>query len=230
MTEWWTYEWVVIALSLGLYVLALWLQKRTGILLLNPTLVTMVLLLAVLQLGLLDYPQLEAGQRSMYFLLKPTIVALGYPLYTFWETIRKQALSILVSQLLGSVVGIVSVVWMARALGAPPEIWISLAPKSATSPIAFEVAASTGGLPSFTAALVLTVGIFGALFGYGILKLLGIRNPQSQSLAIGAAAHGIGTARSMQISPRYGALSTLGMILTGIFTAFLTPLILRLLS
>jgi putative effector of murein hydrolase len=69
--------------------------------------------------------------------------------------------------------------------------------------------------------------LFGSIFGYTLLKWLGVNNPVSQGLAMGTAAHAIGAARSMQISANFGAYSSLGLIADGIFTAILTPYILQ---
>jgi len=48
-------------------------------------------------------------------------------------------------------------------LGAPRAIQASLAPKSATAPIAMSLAEKNGGIPTLMAALVIATGIFGAV-------------------------------------------------------------------
>ena len=95
-------------------------------------------------------------------------------------------------------------------MGAPQEIIYSLAPKSVTTPIAMEVADTLGGIPALTAAVVVCVGLLGSI--------------------VGAAAHAVGTSTAMDISSKYGAYASLGLTLNGIFTALLTPTILRLLG
>ena len=82
--------------------------------------------------------------------------------------IKKQLLPIVISQLAGCLVGLVAVVVIAKLLGATPEIICSLAPKSVTTPIAMEVSKATGGIPSLTAAVVVVVGLFGAVFGFKV--------------------------------------------------------------
>jgi putative effector of murein hydrolase len=99
-----------------------------------------------------------------------------------------------------------------------------------TTPIAIEVSKTIGGIPSLTASVVIVVGIFGAIFGYSIMKLTRVKNPVAQGLSIGTAAHAIGTSRSMEISPKFGAMSSIGLIVNGIFTAILTPYILQLIN
>lgn len=215
-----------VALTLGIYLVSGWLQRKTGILLLNPILITITLLIVILMLLGIDYSTYSKGGGYIDFFLKPAIVALGVPLYKQLEQIRKQALIIFGSQLIGCIAGVVSVVLIADAMGASRELIYSLAPKSVTTPIAIEVSRSIGGIASLTASVVIVVGLFGAVFGYALLRLAGIKSNMAQSLAIGNTAHAIGTAKSMEISPRYGAMSGIGLILNGILTATLTPYIL----
>ena len=52
----------------------------------------------------------------------------------------------------------------------------------------------------------------------------------SRSLSMGTAGHGLGTAQAMAISQRFGAYSSMGLILNGLFTAIFTPIILAMLG
>ena len=223
-------EWVVVTLTIIIYWLAQKLQAKTGILLLNPILITIVIIITGLMVFNIDYETYHRGSRYIDFLLKPAVVALGVPLYRQLEIIKKQAWIILISQVAGCLAGIVSVVFIAWLMGASKEIIFSLAPKSVTTPIAIEISRSIGGIAPLTASVVIVVGIFGAVFGYSILKLTGVKNPLSQSLSMGNAAHAIGTSKSMEISPAYGAMSSIGLIVNGIFTAILAPYVLKLMG
>jgi len=175
-------EWVVVTLTIIIYWLAQKLQAKTGILLLNPILITIVIIITGLMVFNIDYETYHRGSRYIDFLLKPAVVALGVPLYRQLEVIKKQAWIILISQLAGCLAGIVSVVFIAWLMGASKEIIFSLAPKSVTTPIAIEISRSIGGIAPLTASVVIVVGVFGAVFGYSILKLTGVKNPLSQSL------------------------------------------------
>jgi len=125
----------------------------------------------------------------------------------------------------GSVVGIVSVILIARALGADPRIVASLEPKSITTPIAVTVCAHLGGIPSLTAIIVILVGIFGGVIGPFVLKKLGIESKLAQGLALGSAAHAVGTARAMELGAVEGAIGGLAIGLMGVMTAILVPVI-----
>ena len=103
----------------------------------------------------------------------------------------------------------------------------ALAAKSVTTPIAMEVTRTVGGISSLTAAVVVCVGLFGALFGFQILRLLRIKTPPAQGLSMGAAAHAVGTDTAMGVGQTHGAYASLGLILNGLFTSILTPYILQ---
>lgn len=223
-------EVVVVAFTIGVYYGAQKLQLKTQILLLNPILMTMIVIIGWLTLFHIDYQTYYKGSKYIHFLLKPAIVALGVPLYHQYEKIRKQALSIILSQLWGCITGVVSVVLVAKAMGASREVIFALAPKSVTTPIAVEISKTLGGIPPLTASVVIVVGILGAIGGYPLLKLVGVTNPMAQGLAMGNAAHAIGTSKSMEISPNFGAMSSVGLIVNGLFTALLAPYILKLLA
>lgn len=223
-------KYLLLALTFGAFALFKELQRRTGWVLLNPILLTIASLILFLKLAGISYEAYQAGGQLIEFWLKPAVVALGVPLYLQLEMIKKQLLPILLSQLVGCLVGIVSVVLVAKLLGATPDVICSLAPKSVTTPIAMEVSNTTGGIPSLTAAVVVLVGLFGAVFGFKILTLGRVKSPIAQGLSMGTASHAIGTSAAMEVSRKYGAYASLGLTLNGILTALLTPAILRLLG
>ena len=198
--------------------------------LLNPILVTIAVLIIFLKAAHIDYETYNQGGHLIEFWLKPAVVALGVPLYLQLETIKKQILPIVLSQLAGCVVGVVSVVLIAKLMGASDVIIYSLAPKSVTTPIAMEVTKSLGGIPSLTAAVVVCVGLLGGILGFKAMKLTGIQSPMAQGLSLGAAAHAVGTSAAMDVSRKYGAFASLALTLNGIFTAIFTPTLLRMLG
>ena len=221
---------ILLAITFGIYYVARQIQKWTGWVVLNPILITIAALIALLQLTGISYETYKQGGQYIDFWLKPAIVALGVPLYQNLGQIRRQLLPILMSQLVGCLVGLVSVTLIASALGASHEVIVSLAPKSVTTPIAMEVCKTSGGIPSLTAAIVVVVGLFGAVFGFKILEVWHVRNPFSQGISMGTAAHAVGTSRAMEKGETYGAYSSLGLILNGVLTALLTPFVLKLLG
>lgn len=225
-----TNKFFLIAITFMFYIGGQMLQRFTGVKLLNPILLAIAALIGFLLFFDIDYSTYQAGGEYIDFWLKPAVVALGVPLYKQLSTIRKQLLPLLISELAGCVAGIVSVVVVAKLLGASHEVIMSLAPKAVTTPIAMEISSAVGGIPSLTAAVVVCTGIFGGMAGFRIVKLSRIKSPIAQGLSIGTAAHAVGTSAAMERSERYGAFSSLGLTLNGLLTAMLAPFILHLIG
>ncbi|AOJ91190.1 hypothetical protein WS87_31155 [Burkholderia sp. MSMB0856] len=196
----------------------------------NPVLIAVALIVVLLTITHTPYPTYFEGAQFVHFLLGPATVALALPLYRQWSKLRRAAVPLLVGLLAGSLTAIVSAVGIAALFGASHQTIASLAPKSATTPIAMAVAQEIGGIPSLTAVLVISTGIFGAVCARAILNALRIEEPAVRGFALGVASHGIGTARAFQVSEEAGAFAGLGMGLNGVLTAFVVPILLPVLS
>lgn len=217
----------LLTLTFGVYFLARYIQRKVGWAWLNPILVSIAFLILFLKLTGVSYETYERGGAKIDFWLKPAVVALGVPLYRQLVAIKKQILPIVVSQIVGCTTGIVSVVLIAKWLGASQPVILSLVAKSVTTPIAMEVTRTLNGIPSLTAAIVVAVGILGAIIGFKVLHFGHINHPDSQGLSIGTASHAVGTSAAMQRGEEHGAFASLGLILNGIFTAVLASVLLR---
>ncbi len=223
-------QYFLLALTFIIYVASQLLQRRTGISMLNPILLSTVAIIVFLLVCDIDYDTYSKGGEFIDFWLKPAVVALGVPLYRQLESIKKQFLPILLAEVAGCIVGIASVVIVAQILGASREVVMSLTSKSVTTPIAIEVTQAIGGIPALTAAVVVCTGIFGGMTGFRMMKLSRVKSPIAQGLSMGTAAHAVGTSVAMETGYRYGAFSSLGLTINGLFTALLTPFILELLG
>jgi putative effector of murein hydrolase LrgA (UPF0299 family) len=141
----------LLAITFGFFFFSKLLQKKTGWVVLNPILLAIALLICFLKFTGVSYETYNEAGSLVEFWLKPAVVALGVPLYLQLRMIKKQLMPILVSQLVGCIVGLVSVTIIAKLMGASPAVIMSLAPKSVTTPIAMEVSKAAGGIPSLTA-------------------------------------------------------------------------------
>ena len=212
---------VLLTLTVGFYCLGSALYSRTKFALLHPVLLGFVAMILYLKLFGIGYEHYRRSTELLNFGLGLSVVALGYLMYEQLEHMRGRLLPILVSVVVGCVVGVLSVVYLARMLGADRILQTSLAPKSVTVPIAVSVAEPLGGIITITSVVVFCVGIFGSLVGPWLLRRCGVTDPMAQGFALGSAAHGIGTARAIEIGALEGALSGLAMALMGIMTALL---------
>lgn len=212
-----------ITLTLTIYLMARWLFNRFRTALLNPVMVTIGVLIMIMMLTDTSFENYYANTQVISFWLGPSVVALGVPLYLNLSKLKGSLGRMLLAMVSGSVLGIISVVVIAFLLGGSKDVLLSLAPKSVTTPIAMEVSAQIGGIPPLTAAMVISVGIFGAMFGWQFIRLLKIKDAKAIGLAIGAASHGVGTAWIAPHGKEYSAFGGLGMALNGVLTALLTP-------
>ena len=193
-------DYFLLTLTFGVYFLAKLVRKLLRLPLFNPILVSIAFLIIFLRVADVDYEEYRVSGAKIDFWLKPAVVALGVPLYKQLSSIRQEILPILLSQLAGCVVGVVSVVGIARLMGASTDVVLSLAAKSVTTPIAMEVTESVGGIPALTATIVVFVGIFGAITGFRILRYGQIGMPSSQGISLGTASHAVGTSAAMERS------------------------------
>jgi len=220
-----------LTLTLLAYLIAHALYRKTGLNpLFNPVAISVALLILLLLATGTPYEDYFEGAQFVHFLLGPATVALAVPLYTQLGKLQALLIPILISLLIGVCVAAVSAVASAWLLGASPITLLSLAPKSVTAPVAMGIAEQIGGLPSLTAVLVVTTGIIGAVAGFKIFALLGIKEESIKGIAIGVTSHGIGTARAFQVSSEAGAFSGLAMALTALLSALLLPWLMNILG
>lgn len=217
----------LLTLTVGLYCLGGRLYRRVRMPLLHPVVVTFLAMILFLCMAKIPYARYREATGVLEFALGMSVVSLGYLLYEQVERLRSSLLPVVAATLAGCVAGVASVVYIAMALGAGRHILTSIAPKSVTVPIAVSVAEPLGGIVSITSVVVFCVGIFGSLFGEWLLDRLGVKDAEARGFALGAAAHGIGTARAIEIGAVEGALSGLAMAMMGLATALLMPLMER---
>lgn len=213
----------LLMLVMGTFLLGVIIYKRTKITLLQPLLISMLIIIPFLKITGIEYKTFCDQTQILNFMLGPSVVALGYVLYEQIEFIRGNVVSILTAVFVGSIVGIISVMLIAKLMGADHILISSLAPKSVTTPIAISLAEKNGGIPALTTAFVIICGIFGGLVGPIILRKIGIKSKIAQGLAMGSASHALGTARAMEMGAVEGAISGLAIGIMGIMTALLIP-------
>lgn len=196
--------------------------------LVNPVAIAVAILVLILVLTGTPYQTYFEGAKFVHFLLGPATVALAIPLYQQLQKLRRNWVAFLLGSLAGSGAAVITAMGVGKLLGASTVTILSMAPKSVTTPIAMGVSEKIGGLPSLTAVLVIATGILGAILARGILNLLRIADPSIRGFALGVSAHGIGTARAFQVSQEMGAFAGLAMGMSGVLTAVLLPLALKL--
>lgn len=220
-----------LTLTLATWLGAQWIFERSGgRAWANPVLLSVLALSVFLLASRTEYATYFEGAQFIHFLLGPATVALAIPLYHQLGRIRRNAPAIAAGLATGSLLAVASTLILLALFGAGPLLLASLAPKSVTSPVAMALAEQLGGSPPLAAVHVILTGILGASFGPWLLDRLRIADEAARGLALGVAAHGIGTARALRESARCGAFAGLGMGLNALLTAAYLPFLGGLLS
>ena len=217
------YIWWSLPLTLVVFFAARKLAARFKMPLLNPLLVSMVVIIPFLLLTDIPYDHYFKGSEVLNDLLQPAVVALAFPLYEQLHQIRARWKSIITICFIGSAVAMITGTSVALMMGASPQIAASILPKSVTTPIAMAVSGSIGGIPAISAVCVIYVGILGAVFGHTLLNLMRITTKASRGLSMGTASHALGTARCAEMDYQEGAFSSLALVICGIMTSLIAP-------
>lgn len=218
-------ELFMLCLNLGAYILAGLIIRFLGLKFLNALIPAILIIIAVLLILGIDYEVYERNSEMVSFFLSPCVVALGYVLHKNVDAIKENLKSILLSITLGVIVNLLTINIIMSLLDSPMDVIYSLQPKSVTTPIALSLSEINGGLLPLTAMVVIIAGIYGNVAGGYLLRIFKISNPIAQGLALGSCAHGIGTAKAVELGPKQAATSGLAIGLTGLITALVLPLL-----
>lgn len=219
-----------VGVTLGAYQLALAAYERTRWVFLQPVLVSMLIVIAVLLACGIDYTEYSNSAKVLTILLGPATVALAVPLFLNLKRIRQLLWPTLITLLVGGLFATALGIGLGWLFGVDHELLMSLAPKSVTSPIAMLVASQIGGVAALAAVFVLITGVLGAILGPELLRRVGIHHPAAQGMALGMTAHAVGTSRALQEGEECGAFAALAMSLMGVATAVLLPLAVALIA
>ncbi|WP_297837343.1 LrgB family protein [Pseudomonas sp.] len=213
-----------IAITLGVYQLMLVVYEKTRWIFLQPVLMSMLLVICILLSCGINYVEYRKSTEILSILLGPATVALAVPLYLNLRRIKQLFWPTFTTLIMGGVVATSLGVTLGWLFGAEHMILMTMLPKSVTSPIAMLVAEQIGGVAALAAVFVLITGVIGAIFGPGLLSILGVNNHAARGMALGLTAHAVGTSVALQESEECGAFAALAMSLMGVATAVFLPL------
>lgn len=215
----------MLLLTLASYLLGVFIHRKSGISVLHPFITAMVVIIGVILIFKIPYSEYRAGNKLLDFLLGPSVVALALRLYDNLEIVKKNLVAILSAVTVGSIVGIAGVWVIGKMFGASSELIKSMEAKSVTVPIAIDITSIAGGSTSLIAISVVLTGVLGAVFGPTLINVLKITDPVAKGVAMGCSAHGIGTGRAIELGAVEGAVSGLCIVLMGVATSVLVPLL-----
>ena len=207
-----------VAISLVGYVIGVQLKKKFKLAVLNPLMISIIFVVGVVLLFKLDYPSYKKQAEILNYLLTPATIALAIPLYQQLSLLRKNLLAVICGIISGVFASMSSVLAMSVLFSLSHEDFVTLLPKSITTAIGMGVSEELGGIQTITVAVIIVTGVLGNVIGEGVCKLFRITEPISRGLALGTAAHAIGTAKALEMGEIEGAMSSLSIAVAGLLT------------
>ena len=212
-------------LSVGAYLFGVWLKKKTGLAICNPLLVASALVIVVLLVFRINYQEYNRGASFLSYFLTPATVCLAIPLYRQLELLKKNVAAILASILVGVAGSAASIFAMSLVFRLEHVYYVSLLPKSITTAIGMGVAEELVGIVTLTVVSIIVTGILGNVIADTLFAVFKIEEPMAKGLALGTAAHAIGTARALELGEIEGAMSSLAIAVAGLSTVVVAPLV-----
>jgi predicted murein hydrolase (TIGR00659 family) len=210
-----------VTISLIAYMIGVYLKKKFKIGLFNPLLVSIIITIAVLLVAKIDYETYNASAKYLSWLLTPATVCLAVPLFEQLQLLKKNLKAVLAGILSGVITSLLTVFVLSKLMGLDHTQYVTLLPKSITTAIGMGVSEELGGYVNITVAVIIITGVLGNIMAETVCKIFRIKEPIAKGLAIGSAAHAIGTARAMEMGEVEGAMSSLSIAVAGILTVIL---------
>jgi predicted murein hydrolase (TIGR00659 family) len=207
-----------LVLCIGCYALGAFLKKKTGWAILNPLLLSIIFVIAVISLLGIDYDDFYASAKYLSYLLTPATVCLAIPLYQQLATLKKHLLAVILGILAGVFTSLGSVLGLSILFGLDHTWYVTLLPKSITTAIGMGVSEELGGITAITVAVILVTGVIGNVIGEAVCKLFRITEPVARGLAFGTSSHAIGTSKALELGEIEGAMSSLAIAVAGLIT------------
>lgn len=207
-----------VLLSLVSYYIGIWLKRKTGWALMNPLLVSVVLVIAVLVLTGTDYEEYTKGADIISYLLTPATICLAVPLYQQFELLKRNWKAVVAGIVSGVLSSMLSILAFAFIFHFDHAAYATFLPKSITTAIGLGVSEELGGYVAVTVVVIIITGVIGNIFAEKFLKMLKITEPVARGIAIGSSSHAIGTTKAMEMGAVEGAMSSLSIVVSGILT------------
>ena len=214
-----------VVLTLFAYQIGVQCQKKFRLSIFNPILIGVIVVLAVLSLIGMDRKSYQEGMKFLSWLMTPATVCLAIPMYEQIQILRKNLKAILAGVAAGTVSCLTMLLVLMLVLKFDRNLAVSLLPKGITTAIGMPLAELYGGTPSIATMGIIFTGIFGNVLGLQFCKWFGITHEIAQGVAFGTGAHVIGTAKANELSPLAGAVSSLSLVVAGLMTALLFPVL-----
>lgn len=214
-----------VAISIFAYWVGCWCKEKWNNPVLNPLLIAMMIVIAVLVIFHIDYETYDYGAKYITYFLTPATICLAVPLYRQVQALKNNIAAVIIGISCGCITHAAMVVGIAMLFKVDRALLLSFLSKSVTTPIALGICNEIQGISAITVIGVVMAGITGAVLGPTILKCVKVTEPVAQGLAIGTASHAVGTSKAIELGEIQAAMSSLAIVVTGILTVVLVPVI-----
>lgn len=211
-------------LTLACYEIGLLVKRKVKLAVANPLLIAVILIIVILRIFDIEYETYKSGADYIQYFLTPATVSLAVPLYRQLIFLKKYPAAILGGIAAGVLTAMVGIFLLSLAFGLDHAQYVTLLPKSITTAIGMGVSAKMGGMSAITVIAISVTGITGTILAEVVCKIFQIREPVARGLAIGTAAHALGTSKAMELGEVEGAMSSLSIVVAGIMTVLAVPL------
>ena len=212
-------------LTLLVFIFAVFVNRKWPNALTTPLLISTAIIVVILTLMNVSYTEYNNGAQYITYFLTPVTVCFAVPMYKNLDVLKKYAAPIMLAILVGSLSSVFSVVIISIVLGLGDVIAKSLAAISTTTAIAIGITQELGGNTGLTTSAVIITGVLGASVSDIFCRKMGWKSPISCGIAIGTSAHSAGTIKAMEMGKLTGAMSSLAIVISGVMTAFIAPII-----
>lgn len=209
------------------YNIGLFIQKKAKKPIFNGLLICIILIILFLKITNIPYENFKIGADIMNFMLGPVTVVLAVPLYRQFDLFKKYLKEILIGIVVGVVTSFITITIIGKLTLTNNEIVYSILPKSITTPMGISLVNALGGVESITVVCIIATGIFGNILGELVLKIGKIKHPVSKGIAMGTAAHAMGTSKALEMGEVEGAMSSLSIGISGVLTVMLVPILIN---
>lgn len=212
-------------ISVFAYIIGMQLKRKLRWGILNPLLIAIILVIALLKCTGISYSEYNEGAGYISYFLTPATVCLAIPLYKQLDLLKKNLTAVILGITVGVLGSAASIFLMSRLFKLEHVYYVSLLPKSITTAIGMGVSEEAGGIVTITIVSIILTGILGNMIAEIWFRITGIQEPIAKGLALGTAAHAIGTAKALELGEIEGAMSSLSIAVAGLMTVVVVPVV-----
>jgi|GEM_PF-1938629 len=217
-------------LTIVLYILGDVIAKKINKPFVNKLMLAIILGIIFLAITKIPYDAYEVGADYVLFFLSPVVVLLAVPLYKNYKIISNNKLIYFSGCLFAFVINFISMNLILFYFELPFSLQVPIYTKSITGAMAMEVNKMMGTDATIAVVMVSLAGLTCGFLGGILLKIFKPKSTLAKGIGLGGICHVTGTYVAMELDgEEASAVASTTMIVNGIFTVIVLPILLNLL-